>query len=42
MPSMVVCDRTDWPVRHFAKRFGARLDLVLGQIIVDIPLRVQQ
>jgi GNAT superfamily N-acetyltransferase len=34
----LVCDRTDWPTRHFAKKFGARLDLVLGQIIVDIPL----
>jgi GNAT superfamily N-acetyltransferase len=38
----LVCDRTDWPMRHFAKKFGAGLDLVLGQIIVNIPLRVQQ
>jgi GNAT superfamily N-acetyltransferase len=34
----LVCDRDNWPMRHFAKKFGARLDLVLGQIIVDIPL----
>jgi GNAT superfamily N-acetyltransferase len=34
----LVCERTDWPMRHFAKRFGARLDLVLGQIVVEIPL----
>jgi GNAT superfamily N-acetyltransferase len=33
-----VCERTDWPMRHFARKFGARLDLVLGQIVVDIPL----
>jgi len=34
----LVCERTDWPMRHFAKRFGARLDLVLGQIVVEIPV----
>jgi GNAT superfamily N-acetyltransferase len=34
----LVCERTDWPMRHFARKFGARLDLVLGQIVVDIPL----
>jgi GNAT superfamily N-acetyltransferase len=33
-----VCARTDWPMRHFAGKFGARLDLVLGQIVADIPL----
>jgi Acetyltransferase (GNAT) family len=33
-----VCARDDWPMRHFAKKFGARLDLVLGQIVADIPL----
>jgi GNAT superfamily N-acetyltransferase len=33
-----VCERTDWPMRHFARKFGARLDLVLGQIVVDIPV----
>jgi GNAT superfamily N-acetyltransferase len=26
------CARTDWPMRHLAEKFGARLDLVLGQI----------
>lgn len=26
-------------MRHFAEKFGARLDLVLGQIVADIPLR---
>jgi GNAT superfamily N-acetyltransferase len=30
--------RTDWPMRHFAKKFGARLDLVLGQMVAEIPL----
>jgi GNAT superfamily N-acetyltransferase len=34
-----VCARTNWPMRHFAEKFGARLDLVLGQIVADIPLR---
>lgn len=34
----LVCERTDWPMRHFAEKFGARLDLVFGQIIADIPL----
>jgi GNAT superfamily N-acetyltransferase len=34
----LVCERTDWPMRHFAKRSGARLDLVLGQIVVEIPV----
>jgi GNAT superfamily N-acetyltransferase len=38
-----VCERTDWPMRHFARKFGARLDLVLGQIVIDIPVvRVHQ
>ena len=32
------CARTNWPMRHFAEKFGARLDLVLGQIVADIPL----
>ena len=34
----LVCARTDWPMRHFAEKFGARLDLVLGQMVADIPL----
>lgn len=34
----LVCARTDWPMRHFARKFGARLDLVLGQFVADIPL----
>ena len=34
----LVCGRTDWPMRHFAERFGARLDLVFGQMVADIPL----
>jgi hypothetical protein len=34
----LVCDRADWPMRHFAERFGARLDLVFGQMVADIPL----
>jgi GNAT superfamily N-acetyltransferase len=34
-----VCARTNWPMRHFAEKSGARLDLVLGQIVADIPLR---
>jgi GNAT superfamily N-acetyltransferase len=33
-----VCAKTDWPMRHFVQKFGARLDLVLGQLIADIPL----
>lgn len=37
----LVCDRTDWPMRHFAEKLGARLDLVFGQMVADIPL-VQQ
>jgi GNAT superfamily N-acetyltransferase len=32
------CARTDWPMRHLAEKFGARLDLVLGQIVADIPI----
>jgi GNAT superfamily N-acetyltransferase len=34
----LVCERTDWPMRHFARKFGARLDLVLGQLVADFPL----
>lgn len=34
----LVCARTDWPMRHFANRRGARLDLAFGQIVADIPL----
>jgi GNAT superfamily N-acetyltransferase len=34
----LVCARTDWPMRHFARKFGARLDLVLGQLVADFPL----
>jgi len=34
----LICARTDWPVRHFAEKFGARLDLMLGQMVADIPL----
>ena len=37
----LVCARTDWPMRHLAEKFGARLDLVFGQMVADIPL-VQQ
>jgi GNAT superfamily N-acetyltransferase len=33
-----VCARTDWPMRQLARKFGARLDLVLGELIADIPL----
>ena len=31
--------RDDWPMRHLAGRCGARLDLVLGQMIAEIPAR---
>jgi GNAT superfamily N-acetyltransferase len=34
----LVCARTDWPMRRLAEKFGARLDLVLGQIVADIPI----
>lgn len=34
----LVCERTDWPMRHFAEKCGARLDLVFGQIVADFPL----
>jgi GNAT superfamily N-acetyltransferase len=34
----LVCARTDWPMRHFTEKFGARLDLMLGQMVADIPL----
>jgi GNAT superfamily N-acetyltransferase len=34
----LVCTRTDWPMRHFAGKFGARLDLVLGHLVADFPL----
>jgi GNAT superfamily N-acetyltransferase len=34
----LVCSRTDWPTRHFAERFQARLDLVFGQIVAEIAL----
>jgi GNAT superfamily N-acetyltransferase len=35
----LVCGRTDWSMRHFVEKSGARLDLVLGQLVADIPLR---
>jgi GNAT superfamily N-acetyltransferase len=34
----LVCERKDWPMRHFAEKCGARLDLTFGQIVADIPL----
>jgi GNAT superfamily N-acetyltransferase len=34
----LVCTRTDWSMRHFVDKFGARLDLRLGQMIADIPI----
>jgi GNAT superfamily N-acetyltransferase len=34
----LVFARTDWPMRHLAEKFGARLDLILGQMVADIPL----
>jgi GNAT superfamily N-acetyltransferase len=34
----LICDRTDWPMRRLAEKFGARLDLVFGQMIADINL----
>jgi GNAT superfamily N-acetyltransferase len=34
----LVCARTDWSMRHFVEKFGARLDLMLGQMVADIPL----
>jgi GNAT superfamily N-acetyltransferase len=33
-----VCARSDWPMRHFARKSGARLDLMLGQLVADIVL----
>jgi GNAT superfamily N-acetyltransferase len=33
-----VCATTDWPMRHFAQKFGARLDLVLGRMVADFPI----
>ena len=33
----LVCVRTDWPMRQLASKFGARLDLVLGELVADIP-----
>lgn len=33
----LVCARTDWPMRQLARKFGARLDLVLGDFVADIP-----
>lgn len=34
----LICTRTDWSMRHFVEKFGARLDLRLGQMVADIPL----
>jgi GNAT superfamily N-acetyltransferase len=34
----VICARTDWPMRHFAEKRGARLDLAFDQIVADISL----
>lgn len=34
-------ERDEWPMRHFASKFGARLDLVLGRVVVDFPTGVQ-
>jgi GNAT superfamily N-acetyltransferase len=34
----LVCERTDWSMRHFVEKLGARLDLRLGQMVADIPL----
>jgi GNAT superfamily N-acetyltransferase len=34
----LVFARTDWPMRHLAEKFDARLDLMLGQMVADIPL----
>ena len=34
----LVCARANWPMRHFAEKSGARLDLAFGQIVADIPL----
>jgi GNAT superfamily N-acetyltransferase len=35
-----VCSRDDWPMRHFAGNSGARLDLMLGQVVADFPVVV--
>ena len=37
-----ICDRADWDMRHFAGRLGGRLDLILGQVVVDFPLSARQ
>jgi GNAT superfamily N-acetyltransferase len=34
----LVCARTDWPMRQLARKFDARLDLVLGELVADIPI----
>lgn len=34
----LTCERSDWPMRHLARKFGARLDLVLGQIVADVGI----
>lgn len=38
----LVCTRTDWSMRHFVDKFGARLDLRLGQMVADIPIGERQ
>ena len=34
----LTCERSDWPMRHLARKFGARLDLVLGQLVADVSI----
>ena len=34
----VSCARSDWPTRNLLEKIGARLDLIFGEIVADVPL----
>jgi hypothetical protein len=36
---LMTCSRSDWPTRSLLERIGARLDLVFGEIVANVPIQ---
>ena len=36
---LMTCSRSDWPTRSLLEKIGARLDLVFGEIVANVPIQ---
>ena len=35
---LVACSRSNWPIRSLLEKVGARLDLIFGEIVAQVPI----